>query len=213
MGADEERVVLEQRGVDELAAAGGLADPQRRLDADDAEHAAHDVIDAGSGAQRLAGRAGHIGESAEHLHDLVQGRPVPVGSGQEALEGAVDESRIAGRELLVPVAHRLHLPDPEVLQQDVGGVDEVEDAVPIGRLGDVELDAVLVAVERGEQAGSRTGQVAGLVAGPARFDLDHLGAEVGQDHPAAGPHDHVGELDDADAVERQRLVGRWRCVL
>src|SRR5699024_9909264 len=49
--------------------------------------------------------------------------------------------------------------------------------------------------------------------GPARFDLDHLGAEVGQDHPAAGAHDHVGELDDADALERQRLVGRWRCVL
>src|SRR5699024_8671333 len=131
---------------------------------------------------------------------------------EEPFEGAVDESRVAGGQLLVSESDRFHLSDAEVLEQDIGGVDEVEDAAPIGRLGDVELDAVLVAVERGEQAGSRTGQVAGLVAGPARFDLDHLGAEVGQDHPAAGPHDHVGELDDADAVERQRLVRRWRCV-
>ena len=208
MRADEERVVLEQRGVDEFAAARGLAHPQCGLDADDSEHPAHDVVDAGAGTQRLAGRTGHIGQSAEHLYDLVERRPVPVGAGQEALEGAVDESGVAGRELLISEADRFHLPDAEVLQQDVGGVDEVEDAVTVGRLGDIELDAVLVAVERGEQPGSGPGQVAGLVAGSAGFDLDDLGAEVGEDHPAAGAHDHMGELDDADVFERQRFGGR-----
>ena len=30
-----------------------------------------------------------------------------------------------------------------------------------------------------------------------------LGAEIGKHQPAGRSHDHVGELDDADAVERQ----------
>ena len=208
MRADEERVVLEQCGVDEFSAAGGLAHPQCGLDADDSEHSAHDVVDAGACAQRLPGRTGHIGQSAEHLHDLVESGPVPVGTGEEPFEGAVDEPGIARGELLVSESDRVHLSDAEVLQQDIGGVDEVEDAVTVGRLGDIELDAVLVAVERGEQPGSGPGQVAGLVAGSAGFDLDDFGAEVGEDHPAAGPHDHVRELDDADAFERQRFGGR-----
>ena len=33
-----------------------------------------------------------------------------------------------------------------------------------------------------------------------RLDLDHLGAEVGQDHAARRAEDGVGEFDDADAV-------------
>ena len=206
--ADEEGVVLEQCGVDEFSAARGFAHPQCRLDADDSEHSAHDVVDAGSGAQRLAGWTGHIRQSPEHLHDLVKGGPVPVGPGEESLERAVDEAGVASGELLVSESDRFHLSDTEVLEEDVGGVDELEDAVTVGRLGDIELDAVLVAVERGEQPGSGPGQVPGLVAGPAGFDLDDLGAEVGQDHPAARAHDHMRELDDTDAFERQRFGDR-----
>ena len=84
---------------------------------------------------------------------------------------------LRAESFLVSVTHRLHLPDTEVLEQDVGGIDEVEDTVTVGRLGDIELHAVLVAVERGEQSGAGAGQVAGLVAGPAGLDLDDLGAE------------------------------------
>jgi hypothetical protein len=43
-----------------------------------------------------------------------------------------------------------------------------------------------------------------------RLDLDDFGAEVGQDHAAGRAHDHVGELDDADAVERKAGVGGRR---
>jgi hypothetical protein len=34
------------------------------------------------------------------------------------------------------------------------------------------------------------------------LDPDHLGAEFSQDSPDCGTHDHVGELDDAQACER-----------
>ena len=49
--------------------------------------------------------------------------------------------------------------------------------------------------------------LAGIVATVGPFDLDDLGAEVGQDHAAGRPHHHVGELEDADAGERQGVVG------
>jgi hypothetical protein len=62
----------------------------------------------------------------------------------------------------------------------------------------VERDAFLVAVEHGEESGAGAEQPAGVVAGQ-RFDLDHLGAEVGQHHAAGRAHHHVGEFDDADA--------------
>jgi hypothetical protein len=67
---------------------------------------------------------------------------------------------------------------------------------------DVDDDAFLVAVEGAEEADADPRQGARLVAA-GRLDLDHLGAEVGQDHPAGGPHHHVRELDDADAIEGQ----------
>jgi hypothetical protein len=35
------------------------------------------------------------------------------------------------------------------------------------------------------------------------LDFDDLGPHVGQHHAAAGAHDHVGELDDAQAFERE----------
>ena len=33
------------------------------------------------------------------------------------------------------------------------------------------------------------------------LDLDDFGPHVGQHHAAGGAHDHVGELDDAQAFE------------
>ena len=52
---------------------------------DGPEHAAHDVVDAAAGAQRVAGTAGHVGQAAHHLHHLVERGAVLVGAGQEAL--------------------------------------------------------------------------------------------------------------------------------
>jgi hypothetical protein len=50
-----------------------ISAPER---ADGAEQPAHDVVDAGACAQRVAGPAGHVGQAAHHLHHLVQRRAV-----------------------------------------------------------------------------------------------------------------------------------------
>ena len=59
-------------------------------------------------------------------------------------------------------------------------------------------DALLVAVEHREEAGARAEQPARAVA-VDRLDLDHFGAHVGEHHAARRAHDHVRELDDAQA--------------
>ena len=73
-------VDFEQCRFDRLAAAGALALAQRRLDADHREHAAHDVDDGRSGAQRLARRPGHVSKPGHELHHLVERRAVLVGA-------------------------------------------------------------------------------------------------------------------------------------
>src|SRR5216683_2103241 len=69
----------------------------------------------------------------------------------------------------------------------------------------VDDDTLLVAVERAEEADAEPGKAARLVAA-RRLDLDHFGAEVGEDHPARRPHHHVRELGDANAFERELLL-------
>ena len=60
----------------------------------------------------------------------------------------------------------------------------------------------LLRLNRRKEAGARADQRARLVAA-RRLDLDHLGAEIAEDHAAGRPHHHVGEFDHADAAERQ----------
>ncbi|MPM92404.1 hypothetical protein SDC9_139539 [bioreactor metagenome] len=59
--ADQKGVVLEQRALHLLAKAGLLALRQGGHGTHGAEHAAHDVVDAGARPQRIAGAARHIG--------------------------------------------------------------------------------------------------------------------------------------------------------
>ena len=170
--------------------------------ADRAEHPAHDVVDAAAGAQRPADRAGHVGQAAHHLHHLVEGGAVVVGARQEALVRDVDQARIELRERGVAEAEPLHRPGLEVLAEDVGAGHQLEHDLPAARVLGVDRDALLVAVEQGEEAGAGADELSGVVAAE-RLDLDHLGAEVAEDDAAGGSHHHVGELDHPDAGERQ----------
>ena len=171
------------------------------------EHAAHDVVDGGAGAQRTSRRAGHVGEPAHHLHGLVERRAVLVGTGQEALQRAIDEAGIAGLERVVAEAKRVETAGAKVLDQHVGARDQLlGECDPLGRL-DVELEASLVAIERRKEAGAGARQPPCVVALAHGLDLDHVGAEIAEDQPAARAHHHVGEFDDADA--RKRKLG-WR---
>ena len=78
----------------------------------------------------------------------------------------------------------------------------------------VEDDGPLVAVDRQEVGAQAVEVVAGpgadVVAEAGRFDLDDVGAHVGEHHGAVGRGPGVLEGDDLDAVERSRDAGRCR---
>jgi hypothetical protein len=105
------------------------------------------------------------------------------------------------RQGLVVEAQFGHQARTEVLEHHVALLDQFERGrMALGRL-DVEHDALFVAVERTEEADAETRQLARLVAS-RRLDLDDLGAEVGQDHPAGRAHHHVREFDNPHALQR-----------
>jgi len=152
-----------------------------------------------SSAARIAG---HRGEAGHHLDDLVERRAMLVGTREEALVAGDDQPGIAPLQLGRAEALLLQEAVAEVLEEHVRrGQQAVHRLAPLGRR-EIERDAALAAVEQREEGDPHAAEPAGLVAG-RRLDLDHLGAELGQDHAAGRPHDHVAHLDDPDAVQRQ----------
>jgi hypothetical protein len=178
-----------------------------------AEHATHDVVDARTCPQRAAFGAGHVGQATHHLHHLVERGAVLIRPGQEALVRDVDQALVQARQRLGAEAQALHRAALEVLAEDIGTSHEPEHDLAAARVFHVDRQALLVSIEQAEEAGSRAQQPARVVA-CQRLDLDDLGAQVGQDHPAGRPHHHVGELDDPQAGQRQRLrLGAHRTLL
>ena len=161
--------------------------------------------------RRPVGIAGDGHQPADRLGEQVVGRSVRIGAG-EAAHGGDHHARMARAE-------RIGL-EPQVgggrravvVHEQVGrGEEPVEgDAAVIG--AQVEDDPALVAVDRREVGTAAVGRVAppwrapgaGLVA-RRRLDLDDVGAEVGEEHGGERAGQHPAEVDDPDAVERERL--------
>ena len=81
----------------------------------------------------------------------------------------------------------------------VGPADQgLEGRAGRGRL-EVEGHATLAPLARGEDPLD----VAHLVAG-GRLHLDHVGAQVGQQHGAEGPGQEVPQIEHAEPLERRR---------
>src|SRR5262249_25005243 len=59
-------------------------------------------------------------------------------------------------------------------------------------------EAALVAVESGKESGGEADAPACRVA-VRRLDLNHVGAEIGEDQACARPHDRVAEFEYANA--------------
>ena len=97
----------------------------------------------------------------------------------------------------------------EVLDEDVGPVDEREQHVLVGRVLEVEGDRLLVAVGRQEVrrlapsllADEGRSPAAGVVPAARRLDLDDPGALVGEHHRRVRPGEGAGEVDDEDVRE------------
>ena len=174
---------LQQRGLHPLALARDVA-----LDeGDERTHggvvAAGQVGDGDADAHRsLARQPGDRHQAAHALRDLVEARPIAVGTVlAEARQAHIDEARIdLAQRLVVEAEPVLHV-GPVVLDQHVGaGRQLLQDGDAVGRL-EVERDAALVAMQV-EEVGTvaRAAHHRVLVALLRHLDLDHVGAPVGE---------------------------------
>ena len=101
-------------------------------------------------------------------------------------------------KIAIAAAEPVHGAGRVVLDHDVGGCRQPmqQRAAFIGF--EIDGEAALVAVERAEEAGGKAEQPAGGIA-VDRLDLDHVGAEIGENEPRARPHDGVAEFEHANA--------------
>ena len=88
------------------------------------------------------------------------------------------------------------------MDEDVGRADALDQRLALRPVGEIAGDRLLAAIERDEARAvafdERRAPFARIVAlGP--LDLDHLGAEEGQDLPGIGAGQVLAELDDLDA--------------
>ncbi len=117
-----------------------------------------------------------------------------------------DDAPIAFAQNVVAEIPLLQRARPEVLDDDVGALDEVEEEVAAAGLTQVERDGLLVAgVHRPEEVvpvefGLPPG--AQRIGRARRLDLDDLGAHVAEQPSRERSRDQRADLDDPDAVQR-----------
>lgn len=200
--------------VDVLALPGALGVPQRGEDAERGEQSRNGISHTGSHPDGVRGVGPGDGHQTAHgLRDDVEGRPVPVGAVParlvaEAANRGVDQAGIAGREGVVVETEAVHDAGGEVLDDDVGVVDQAQQYVAGLGLLQVQHERPLVAIGRLEHPAVVAGfVVGGERAGVAeevaarRLHLDHVGALVGEQRRAERPGEGLGEVDDPHPVE------------
>ena len=188
--------------------AGALALLQRRQNADGGEHAAHHVVDRSAGAQRPARRARSYRRARPSSAPPRRARRVLVRAGQKALERAIDQARVVRFRAL-----RSRGPSPRARRdgnsrstrrRSRSGASPA--SRPLRRF-QVEREAPLVAVEAEKKPAPGSRQIAACCRRRPTGSTLITSAPRSREHePAGGPHHHVRELDDADAVERQLTV-------
>src|SRR3954470_9062218 len=197
------------RDLDALAAPRVRALVERRADRAEQVDRVARVADLGAGDDRRAVlEAGRAHRAAGRLGDVLVGLRVLERAGAEALQRRVDQPRVELVQVLPREAETVHHARAEVLDQDVGAVDQLaEDLLALVGLH-VEGEAPLVAVEHREVERVHVGQIAQLGAGDVTaarlLDLDdvrsHPGEQLGADRTGL----HVRHVDDADSVEGLR---------
>src|SRR5262249_4901766 len=149
----------------------------------------------------------HAHQPAQSLHHEVVARAIAVGAGlPEAGDGAVDEARMLARQRRVVETVARKVAYLEVLHQYVALQRErTGDATPFGP-GDVERERFLAAIAGkvvrgiGGIASLRVlekgrAPVARVVAPSRTLDLDHFGAEVGEELRGPGTGQYAGQVE------------------
>ena len=203
-------LAVEHRDIDLGGLAGLEAMDDRGIHRDGGVEAGADVADRHADAGgRLPLVAGDAHDAALALHDHVVGGILGVRAGvAEARGRGVDQLGILLVQSVPAVAQLLHRAGAEVLDHDVGLLEQLLEDLAVGVALEVEGDAFLAAVDRGEigRLAVDEGTVGtGVVATLGRFDLDHPGAHLGHQQGAVGSGQDAGEVDDDDA--RQGAFG------
>ena len=138
-------------------------------------------------------------------HEIIAGQRSLGPARSVAGDGAANEPRSRLLEPGVGEAPFVQRSQPEIIDEDVGFLDQPgKDFLP-GRVGHVERQGALVAVDAekigGLGADERRAPMPRIVAVVGRLDLDDVGAHVAQHHGAERTGEDTGEIDDADSGE------------
>ena len=165
------------------------------------------IADLRAGDERRAvAEAGGRGRAAGALRDVLVDLAVLVRAGPEALHRGDDHARIELVDVREGEAHAVERAGREILHQHVASLHQpVEDLLALGMLG-VDRDRAFAAVEHGEIEAVGAFHVAQLaardVADARPFDLDHVGAHIGEELRAGRPGLHVRKVENAHALKR-----------
>jgi hypothetical protein len=182
-----------------------------RVGRQDAGHRQDAGVDVGDRVAGLGGRAsGFAGDghqAGKALRDQVEAafvriRAVTAVSGHRA----VDQAGVDFLEDVVAQPQPFQGAAAVVLGQDVGLLHHGQQDLASLRMLQVEGDAALVAVQDHERrrhaVHARLAVAARIVAAGELFDLDHVGAHIGQHHAARGAGHDLREFEHAHAGQR-----------
>src|SRR5215469_13937494 len=207
---------IDQRRIDVTAAPGFLPPHQRRKNADRGIDAGKDIGDRYADAHRwTVGGAGHAHDAAIALRHQVISRTPRRGTGlPETGHRAIDQPRIGRAEALIVETEFGEAADLEILDQHIGPRgDLLHQTLALGR-GEIQFNGTLAAVGAMEigrievaAVGARHERRApgpGIVAIAAAFDLDHVGAKVGEDLSGPRTGQNAGEFEYAQSSQGAR---------
>jgi hypothetical protein len=179
---------------------------QRHQRAERAPQRGDRVADRDPGLHRRAvGKAGHVAQPAHRLADgaeagLLRHRPALA----EARQAHHDQAGVDLRQRLPAQAELVEHAGAEVLHHDVGLGHQPAHHLDAVRVLQVHRHRLLVArLQVPPQRGAlvELAPLAQRIAAIGRFDLDHLGAELGEDARGEGAGDQGAEFDDLEAGE------------
>ena len=205
----EGRDRFEHRHLDMLAFAGPQLMDDRAEHRISRSHARHLVGD----RHRQIARRGIVGDArqqrgdaAARLDHIVIGRQRRVRT-RLSETGAmdIDDVGLDRANRLIIEAEPRHPVEPDIVDEHVARFDELADRGAALVAAHVPVDRPLAAIDRQVEYAhaARLGMAADRARPVAlgRFDLDHIGAHVGEDLRRIGAEDHRRHIGDADAFE------------
>ena len=117
---------------------------------------------------------------------------------------AIDNVRLDRAYGFVSEAELVNRLGTQRMHEHVGRGDQLLQGRHSGGRLEIKNDAALVAIEMQKAAGHAFMPVRAIAAKriPLRaFDLDHVSTHIGHDMGGERPHDHVGEIKNADAAQ------------